>query len=407
MGMHFHGKGSGGLKYSDSPNIDSFSRLRVSLPHTLFDAGMYTGISALAFSTSTASSATVTHDTNKKAAILTSHTTTNSEAILQTRQYMKYLPGKSQLVIITGNVNGAATNNRKRWGQFDANNGFFFELSGSTLSANKRSKITGSVVDTSITQANWNLDKMDGTGPSGYTLDLNKQNIWIISYQWLGSGRILFGLDIDGKICYVHQILNANVLSTMYSQSATLPLRYEIKNTGSTSSTMEITCMSIVSEGGEKPIGIPYAVRTAKAGRSIAGTADNYPVISLRKRSTFIEVPISILQMSSLLAASDQVQVDVVLNATLTGASWVNSGTVTEYDISATSFTGGTVIHTGYMLGSNSGGQLDLSGLFDSTNLATLGCDLAGTSDILTLSVSNITSGTTVSACINFKELIN
>jgi hypothetical protein len=409
----YYQRSKAGVYFTDTPNIDAFGRLRVSLPHTLFDATLYDGISTISFDTSTSDGGTALHNSDKKAAILTATTTLNSTAILQTRQYLKYNPAKSQLIVMTGNLKGAATNVRKRLGQFDENNGFFFELNSSTLSVNLRSKISGSVVDTSVSQSSWNLDTLDGTGgtsnPSGILLDTSKQLIFMINYQWLGSGRAIFAFNIGGKIIPVHQFLSSNVNTTMYSQTATLPLRFEIVNLGATTSTMEVTCMACITEnsGNDAVIGTPYSVSNGVSGRSISGSTVNYPVISIRKKTAKTEIPLRIYEASLFLGSSDRVMAQIVFNATLTGASWSDAPAGNaQYDISATSTAGtGTVIHTSYINGASGGGAQDVSAAFNETALMTLGRSIAGASDTLSIVFSNISNGSTAYGAFNYKEL--
>jgi len=398
------------VSLADSPSVDAFQRVRVSNPNTLFDASLYTGISDVLFTTSTATSGTVAHESNKKAAVLTVINSSGSQAILQSRQHINYIPGKSQLIIMTGNLKSAS----------------------GTYAIGVRTKISGTISDGTVAQSSWNLDTLDGTGsssnPSGITLSLNKQNIFIICYQWLGSGRILFGFDIDGKIVYVHQVLNANVLEVMYSQTAILPLRYEVTRGASSTikrvgqfntnngfyfqstetagaTTIEATCMTVISEGGENPIGIPKAIRIGTTPRSIASSISNFPLLSIRKKTATIDVPLKIQEANIFLASNDQVLVDVVFNPTLPSATFANDpGGIAEYDTAATTFTSGTIIHSQYLAGP--GGSIDIASAFNDTALSNLGCSVAGVSDIVTIVISNLTTTTSVYGAINYKELL-
>lgn len=88
-------------------------------------------------------------------------------------------------------------------------------------------------IDYKIKQNDWNIDTMDGTGPSGYTLDLTKMQMFYIDYSWYGAGYIRWGLrGIDGSIYYVHKELNNNVNSEAYMRSGNLPARYESNTFG-------------------------------------------------------------------------------------------------------------------------------------------------------------------------------
>ena len=84
-----------------------------------------------------------------------------------------------------------------------------------------------------VAQSDWNLDKCDGTGPSGFNLDTTKIQMAYMDYSWYGAGKIRFGFkDRDGHIIYVNQIVHNNRLTEAYMRSGNLPARYEIENTG-------------------------------------------------------------------------------------------------------------------------------------------------------------------------------
>ena len=78
-------------------------------------------------------------------------------------------------------------------------------------------------------QAAWNLDRMDGTGKSGYTLDVTKMQMFYMDYSWYGAGFIRWGFRAeDGNIIYVHKIPNNNANTEAYMRSGNLPARYEV-----------------------------------------------------------------------------------------------------------------------------------------------------------------------------------
>ena len=80
-------------------------------------------------------------------------------------------------------------------------------------------------------QSEWNLDKMDGTGPSGYEIDTKKMQMVYIDYSWYGAGFIRYGVrGVSGDIIYFHQIANNNKNVAAYQRSGNLPARYEVAN---------------------------------------------------------------------------------------------------------------------------------------------------------------------------------
>ena len=85
----------------------------------------------------------------------------------------------------------------------------------------------------SVTQENWNLDKADGTGYTGFQLDLSKIQMAYIDYSWYGAGKVRFGFkDQHGKVQYVHEFVHGNFKTEAYMRSGNMPARYEIQNTG-------------------------------------------------------------------------------------------------------------------------------------------------------------------------------
>jgi hypothetical protein len=84
-------------------------------------------------------------------------------------------------------------------------------------------------------QREFNLDKLDGTGPSGYVLDLTKMQMIFIDYSWYGAGKVRFGLRaVDGRIIYFHEIYNNNTNRKAYMRSSNLPGRFEIQSKSKT-----------------------------------------------------------------------------------------------------------------------------------------------------------------------------
>jgi len=91
----------------------------------------------------------------------------------------------------------------------------------------------GRVVDTRIRQAEFNIDKLDGTGPSGYNIDLTKMQMFYIDYSWYGAGFVRWGVrGPTGDVIYCHKMINNNVNYLAYMRSGNLPGRYETNTFG-------------------------------------------------------------------------------------------------------------------------------------------------------------------------------
>jgi len=98
---------------------------------------------------------------------------------------------------------------------------------GITASGVRAQKIS----EVRVPQLKWNLDRCDGTGPSGYNWDFNKMQMIGIEWSWYGAGFIHFMVrGSDGKWVYCHRMKNNNVNDEAYMRSSNLPVRYSIDN---------------------------------------------------------------------------------------------------------------------------------------------------------------------------------
>jgi hypothetical protein len=91
--------------------------------------------------------------------------------------------------------------------------------------------IASKTTDFKIPQSAFNIDRLDGTGPSGMNLNLSKMQMFYIDYAWYGAGAIRYGVkDENGEVIYVHRIPHANAKTAAYMRSGNLPARYEASN---------------------------------------------------------------------------------------------------------------------------------------------------------------------------------
>ena len=98
-----------------------------------------------------------------------------------------------------------------------------------SLTPAKSGIIMTKTVDVRVPQENWSIDPCDGTGPTGFNLDLNKIQMVYIDYSWYGAGKIRFGFkDQTGEVKYVHEFIHNNILLESYFRSGNLPARYEV-----------------------------------------------------------------------------------------------------------------------------------------------------------------------------------
>ena len=243
-------------------NVDAFNRLVVAQPYTIFDSQNRFAADNQ-FDTSTATGGSTTYLPNESTVRLDVTTTSGSEVVRQTYRTMPYQPGKGLGLLATFTMNAGKTGLRQRVGYFNTQNGVFLQQNDTTLAFVLRSYTSGAPVDTTITQANWNGDKLDGTGPSGRIIDVTKTQILAIDFEWLGVGDVRCGFFEDGQFVVCHTFHNDNINTTVYMTTAILPVRYEIRNTATTatSSSMKQICSSVYSSGGYEQTSIDHVAR--------------------------------------------------------------------------------------------------------------------------------------------------
>ena len=399
------------VQFSDSTNIDAFGRLRISDPVTLFDSQNQYDLQPWLWAEDLTSGATIVHDADGASATMDVTGTTGSKAIRQTRNYNRYQPGKSQEILITFDTGSLTSGTRARIGYFDDKNGIFLENDGNNLSLVVRSSATGSVVDSSVAQASWNIDPMDGTGPSGITLDMTKANILAMDLEWLGVGRVRYAFVIDGRIVPVHQNLHANVGSGVYMTTANLPVRYELENTGGAGDSIEAICASVISEGGfETQRGFPAS---ATNGSSLTSVTTRRPILSLRPATTFNSIEnrqTFIFDQLALYASGNGALIETVYNPTsLTGASWssVGSDSGMEVDTSATAISGGTTLSQVFIAASSQGNQNSPSASrLGLTERLPFGLDVNGTNpDVISIVATSLNATADLGVAFNWREL--
>lgn len=203
----------------------------------------------------------------------------------QSRKYATYQPGKSLLFLSSGIIKYSTNTSNlytARIGYFDDNNGLFFEQNQTNIGVVLRNNIT----DTRIIQSNWNIDKFDGTGISGVNLNFEKNQLFVIDFEWLSAGRIRFGFYLFGRIFYCHQITNLNSLTGPYMDTPNLPVRYQL-TVADSNKTAKLTqiCSSVLSEGGYNPTGKPFSISNGITGITAPTAGTETPLLAIRGNS--------------------------------------------------------------------------------------------------------------------------
>lgn len=411
------------MAYKDGPNLDAFSRLRVSEETALFGLTQEYSYHPLIWDHYTVSGGTATHSTNTNSTVIsTAGTTSGARALCQTKVYFRYIPGKSHFIKMTGTIRKGSAPSGAAFagiGYYDDENGVFFRDSSAGLAVVERTNTSGSVVETAVLQANWNLDKLDGSGASGITIDPTKEQIWIIDLQWLGVGRVRMGIFVNGNIVYCHQLLHANLTTAAYLRTACLPPRYEVFNSGGAGSniSVESICTAIDSEGGINPLAVYPFSYSAYIGsaRSLDNTLR--PVVSRRMRDTFNGLTArGIAQATNFTVrvGTNDIYWELRYNQTVTlgggGTAITNNVDATysqsEYDTytgAANTVSGGILVNSGFAPAG--AGSTKISTSFSSIpSLLVLGRTYNNTRDNFTFSARSMTGTATLSIAVDLLE---
>ncbi len=272
------------IKASDSPSVDAFGRWRVANPQNVFDAQLTYDLQPIVYEQITSGSgAAIAHDATNRAALLTfADTPADGQAIMQSYEFMRYQPGKSQAIDITFNFTEGVDGVVKFAGYSSGANGVEFALVGNLPFVRILSDTDEG--DEAVAQPFWNLDALDGNGPSGIILDVTKTQIFVIDLQALYVGRVRVGFNIDGATIYCHQFLHANRATVAYIQTANLPIRCGMLATDTVSTTMRFYCASVVSKGGQDDTaGFLFTQTVART----AGNNTRTHAMSIRPKATF------------------------------------------------------------------------------------------------------------------------
>lgn len=329
-------------------SVDGFGRLRVGEPHTLFECSNRFQLAEL-FSSSNTGTSTIEFVTTDGCINLAIGTASTDSIVRETKKVFPYQPGKSLLVMNTVTFEEPKANLVQRVGYYGANNGVYLEQDANTTYLVMRSQSTGASVATNrVAQLDWNVDNFDGLGPSGYTLDMTKSHIFWSDFEWLGVGTVRCGFVINGELVIAHKFHHANLGKSTYMTTACLPIRYEIFNTGTTTSnsTMKQICSAVISEGGYNQVTITRSISNPITGKTLPSGGVKTPMISLRLRSGRTDAIVLPSSISAYGFQDTPFKLSIIKDCTLQNTTWSTTDTKSsvEYDITANTITGGVTV---------------------------------------------------------------
>jgi hypothetical protein len=286
---------------------------------------------------------------------------------------------------------------RRRIGLFDEANGFYFEDAG-VIGADGlpeynvvvRTSTSGILVENRIPRSQWNGDQLDGLGRSGITADPTKTQMVSFEYEWYGAGQIVIGYVIDGFTHIIHTFNHANRSTVPWSSTPFLPIRLELENLTGVAGTHYLYqgSNSLVSEGEATKLGIAQNVTAPITGRTMASANTFYPILSIRLKSTALKGIVLPTFFQAATIDNTNIFYKLIRNATLTNANFIDmpdANAFTQYDISATAYTGGVDLDSGFVIGGGGTGiRLDRDTVYQ------IGRSSMGTvSDTLTLVIAS------------------
>lgn len=391
------------IDIEDGPRLSDFGNLRVVQDLTLFASTMQNEELDEVWDTQLAGSGSTTFNEFESSLSLNVTAAAGDMVTRRTFRYFQYQPGNTTKLDLSANFGADESGVVKRVGYFDNFDGVFVEKDGSQLSVViRRTLSSGNTQEEQVTQANFNIDTMDGTGPSEINLDTTKLNLFRIDFAWHGVGRVRIGTLIGGSIIYFHQFDNSNVSALPFMGKADLPISYEIENVdGTNSGEMKQFSNSIKIEGGESTRGFSRCV-TMDAGQTflVPKVGDEwYNLITIRIKDGNRRVSIALLDLAILNISDKAFQFAIFKNADTTGLTFTD---VTDYIETAItqdhSFTDGVKVSggTGTRLGAIT---FNLVQVRDRIN----GIE-GGPNETFTVGVRRVSDSAEVSGVLNFIE---
>ena len=398
-------RGSLSVRFAEGqPSLDVFGGLRVSQSVLALSYEFTFDPGTNRFTDSVVGGGAATYQPTMSSVRLSVDGANGSKITRSSTKIVRYQPGAGLRYDMTCYASDAGrVGNTRRWGMFDQANGIFFELTDE-LAFVVRSSVSGSVVERRFTRDNW-IDPLDGTGISGFDLDVTKLNIYWMDYQWLGAGVVRFGVIApDGSRLVVGRVENANQFSHPYMQTGSSRICHEVENTALTGATSELTmvCGSVRYDGVAKSARFFFS-DLQRMSTPVAGV--NTPIMSVRPKALYNGNPNRAVMVPGHIDAyaTQPMKIDFHLGAVLDGATWaVQSRGGMEADIAATAFLGGlhyyaTIIDAGHT-------RIPISDLLDeSHNGLNLWAD--GTQPVMCATATPIGAAGELSTVLTYAEI--
>jgi hypothetical protein len=346
------------------PQFSNNNRLKVAPFQTVFFNTFQYGKETDVWDERIVGVGTATHNVSASNVVMQVGVTTGSKVIRQTKNVMRYIPGRPATLAFAIRLETPQVGIRRRFGLFDEYNGAYFEDDGGTYSYVIRTSTTGITTEIRVGRDEWNGEKFDGNGWTGVIADPTKQQMISISYEWYGAGTVNFEWLMKGETIKSHTFDNSNTQDRVWCSTPFLPIRLEIENVTGVAGTHYLYqgSNSLIQEGEPEKLGTLLSISNPITGTTMQSANTYYPIISIRLKSNNLT---GVMLLRSLQAATDDntnVYWQLLQNATLTGGTWVNHpdpNSFMQYNITQTAVSGGSDLLSGFVI-NGSGALVDL-----------------------------------------------
>jgi hypothetical protein len=387
------GEGSG-----VSSSIDSKGRLKVQTQETIFFNTFQYGKETDVWDESAVNGASAVFDTSFSQVRMQVTNQLGSKVIRQTRNVQRYTPGRTQTIAFAVRLQTPATGIRRRFGMFDGNDGFFFEDCGTVDPVTGEPQYACVIINSDgatptverIYRKDWNGDKLDGNGPSGFTADPRAQQLVMMDYEWYGAGQVSFMFVMNGLPRVIHTFNHGNRLQSPWAKTPFLPIRLEIENLTGVAGTHYLWqgSNSILAEGTVEKLGIAESILTPLAGINMPNSNTFYPIVSIRIKSTALTGIVIPTYFQAGTLDNTDIYFKLIRNATVNG-TWVDHpdpNAFTQYNYTSTgAITDGVELSAGIITAGGGAAQIRV----DTDTVYQIGRSSLGTvSDNLTLAIA-------------------
>lgn len=400
------------IKYSDSPNLDAFGRLRVSEITSLIEYKHVFNKLPLIINEVTAGTSTSTFDFVNSQVVMTT-SSTNDYVIRQGKTRAIYQPGKGQIFEGSFSNFQLESNVIKRVGIFTSTttaphnsvfDGIFLESNGQTNSISFQIWLSGSSIYSADTTA-WSTEEYDILN-----VDWSKTQLMFVDYQWLGVGRVRFGLVVNGEVKIFTSYTPSNNINTIYMSSPNQPIRYEIRQVGSGSGTFNMICSQVSMEGSLNNLYRSLGVEAFQT-QTMTTAGTKYPLIGYRvntsglwEGSTINLNSINIINAST--PSKSDYYITVEYNPTLSSSATFTgiTNTPVEYSLGG----GRTVTSNGYIMGTflGTGGETQSNNYNFQDNIIKPGININGSLDEIWICAVSVGNNQTLRSSINLSLFI-